>query len=425
MDLRITDVERITLNVPFTDRIRPWNQVIIPRFGMFEIVRVLTNSPDLVGYGETHLYNYPSGVSNDQIDRVRKRNPAELMTDDSLGAGLQMALFDVVGKALDVPVSRLLGLPSIRDACPLAWWNMDAPPEVLKDEAQEALAKGYLAHKFKARPWLDIRKQLAAIEAATPAGYVMDIDWNGTLVEPGDAIPLLVELDDHPRIGLYESPIRAEDVSGTRRVRQAVRHPLVEHYRDDLLPSWLREDAVDGFVNECDGAARTLACGLALAAVNKTFFLQMTGTGITTAFALHLGSVLTHARWPMVTAMNTYVDDLLRSPIEIVAGQARVPEGPGLGIEIDEAALSRHEFAPSETTSETRQLVCVHFPSRGTRSYIDFANMFQEAALGGVIPTQEPGVSTEVITDDGSTDFDAAHAHAASARFGVWDGPSA
>ena len=421
MNLRITDVERITLELPFTDRVRNWNALIIPRFGMFEIVRVLTNSPVLIGYGETHLYNYPAGVSDDQIARIMNRNPAEFMTDDSLGTGLQMALFDVVGKALDVPVRSLLGQPSIRDASPIAWWNMDAPPEILADEAKEALKRGYMAHKIKARPWLDIQDQIGAIETTTPNGYIIDIDWNATLLDPGEAIPLLTDLDDNPRIGLYESPIKYENVIGNRRVRDAVQHPLVDHYRDELFPLSLREDALDGFVNECDGAARTLACGLALASVNKNFFLQMTGTGITTAFALHLAAVLTHARWPMVTAMNTYVDDLLSSPIVIVAGDAKVPEGPGLGIELDEAALDKYRFAPSDSTSSTRRLVCVHFPSRGTRRYIDFAGLYQEAAIGGIIPTHEPGVRTEVIADDGSSAFDEAHARAASARCGVWD----
>ena len=41
-------------------------------------------------------------------------NPADLLWDDSLGAGLQQALFDVVGKALGVPVHRLMGFRRAR-----------------------------------------------------------------------------------------------------------------------------------------------------------------------------------------------------------------------------------------------------------------------------------------------------------------------
>ena len=46
-------------------------------------------------------------VSDASVERVLGQSPAELMNDDSLGAGLQMALFDVVGKILEVPVYQL------------------------------------------------------------------------------------------------------------------------------------------------------------------------------------------------------------------------------------------------------------------------------------------------------------------------------
>ena len=49
------------------------------------------------------------------------------MWDDSLGAGLQMALFDAVGKTLGTPAYRLLGT-KVREFCPLSWWAMDMPP---------------------------------------------------------------------------------------------------------------------------------------------------------------------------------------------------------------------------------------------------------------------------------------------------------
>ena len=55
--------------------------------------------------------------------------------DDSLGAGLQMAIYDVVGKALEVPLYRLLNLPRVREWCPISWWNIDMPPEAFAAES--------------------------------------------------------------------------------------------------------------------------------------------------------------------------------------------------------------------------------------------------------------------------------------------------
>ena len=53
-----------------------------------------------------------------------------------------MALYDIVGKALGVPVYRLFNLPRVREWCPISWWNIDMPPEAFAEEAQEAVVAG-------------------------------------------------------------------------------------------------------------------------------------------------------------------------------------------------------------------------------------------------------------------------------------------
>ena len=53
------------------------------------------------------------------------------MWDDSLGAGLQMALFDAAGKAAGVPCYRLLG-QKVREWCPISWWWIDMSPDGLR-----------------------------------------------------------------------------------------------------------------------------------------------------------------------------------------------------------------------------------------------------------------------------------------------------
>lgn len=61
--------------------------------------------------------------------------------------------------------------------------------------------------------------------------------------------------------------------------------------------------------------------------MHKDVFLQMCGTGITTAFMAQLNSVLPAARLPAVTVMNTYSDDLLNGPLKITHGQLDLPSG--------------------------------------------------------------------------------------------------
>ncbi|MDF1515970.1 MAG: hypothetical protein P1S60_19335, partial [Anaerolineae bacterium] len=52
-------------------------------------------------------------------------------------AGIDIALWDILGKSLGVPVYRLLNLPRVREWCPISWWNIDMPPEAFAAEAQE------------------------------------------------------------------------------------------------------------------------------------------------------------------------------------------------------------------------------------------------------------------------------------------------
>ena len=74
--LRIQDVERLTLRVPFTERTRRWNALLVWQWQIVEIIRITTED-GTVGYGET-LPHYTWGkVSDDSLDRARGANPVE------------------------------------------------------------------------------------------------------------------------------------------------------------------------------------------------------------------------------------------------------------------------------------------------------------------------------------------------------------
>ena len=71
--LRIADVERITLRVPFTPRVQRWNALLVWQWQIVEIIRVTTDD-GTVGYGET-LPHYTWGrVPEDGPQRVMGRN---------------------------------------------------------------------------------------------------------------------------------------------------------------------------------------------------------------------------------------------------------------------------------------------------------------------------------------------------------------
>ena len=401
--LRITEVERITLLVPFRSRVEPWLNLLNWQWGIVEITRVVTDA-GYVGYGET-LPHYTWGkVTDEAVERVKGKNPAEFLSDDSLGAGLQMALWDVVGKALDVPVHALLGNPKVRDWAPIAWWTTKAPPEIAAAEAVDAVKEGYLAHKFKARPWFDVFEAARLVSEATPPAYKIDIDWNGLLVNAGNAIRVLAELDKNPKVAIYESPIPHEDIEGYQKIRKQIKNPLAIHFGG--APSFsttLESQMCDGFVVH-NGVSEILSKGALAAAFNKPFWLQMVGPGLTTALSAHLGSVLTHAQWPAISCLNIYADDLIVAPHTIAGGFIKVPDAPGLGVEFDESAIAKYKMEPPYELPEPRRILSVNFASGRTMHRVGIWNVWEEFRKGH-LPTQEPGVRLEVTCDDGTPEW--------------------
>jgi L-alanine-DL-glutamate epimerase-like enolase superfamily enzyme len=403
MKLSIVDVERTVVHVPFTPRCQQWNSRQIWQWGISEVIRVTTDASDIVGYGETILHYTWGRVPDEAIARVQGRNPAEVLGDDSLGAGLQMALYDVVGKALGVPAYRLFNMPRVREWCPISWWSIDMPPEAFAAEAKEALARGYTSYKIKARPWWDEFEQVEAISQVTPPYFRIDMDWNSTLINAGNAARVLAELDGYERVAIYETPIPQRDVEGLRELRSTVTRPISLHFGTPPFPVAVRERVCDGFVIG-GGVANVLQQGTLAAAFEKPFWLQMVGTGLTTALSLHLGAVLPMAQWPYVNCLNIYSDDLLVEPLAVAGGYAQVPQEPGLGVEVDADALERFRMEPPYELPRPRLLISVAWPGGRVRHYANIGQCNEEA-LAGNIPAHERGVTTQVRPDDGSAEW--------------------
>ena len=176
----VKDVVRTVLHVPFHERCADTMEVYGPGWSIVELIEVETEG-GVVGIGET-IQGYTWGHSREaEFARVRGRNVFEVLWDDSLGAGLQMALFDAAGKHLGVPCHRLMG-PQHRDACPVSWWAQSMPAAAWAAEARAAEAHGFTTLKVKARPWYDIAAQLQAVDEATSQHFKLDADFNTMLL---------------------------------------------------------------------------------------------------------------------------------------------------------------------------------------------------------------------------------------------------
>ena len=396
--MKIKTLEMLTLHIPFyTDYVTRHMQRALTHSEQIEIYRVELDN-GVIGYGEN------MGDESGNFDRVIGQNPFAIMQDDSIGFGIQMSLFDAVGKSVGVPVYQLLGA-KVRDRCPISWWDIDMPPEDWVKEAEESVKRGYTSIKLKARPWRDIFEQVEAVGKVVPEGYKLDIDFNGFLRTAEGAQPVLQELDRHPNVAYYESPYYlGTDIEGAGRLQEVVEKRIVEHFNEPCLHARCSGGFVVG-----GGATGTRRTNALCASFDKPFWLQMVGTGITTAYAMHIGAVLSHAQLPAITCFELWEHNLLTQGLEVVDGTIATPEAPGLGIEVDEYALERYRVEP-ETPSPTalykqRERTCrVHIPdSRGGEVVHDFTGegVYYPAFSEGEYPGFVRGVRMEVIEGEG------------------------
>ena len=176
-----------------------------------------------------------------------------------------------------------------------------------------------------------------------------------------------------------------------------------EHFREKCLHA----RNCDAFLISANyhGATRTMELNALCKSFDKPYWLQMVGTGITTAYMAHLGAVLSHAKLPAVTCHELWEDDLLTERIEVVQGMIRVPDGPGLGVEVDEEAIRRYRvpagrLTPKELYLRKPRVYRVTIPDgSGGQTVHEFPGekVYYYEFLKGKHPGFVPGVRLEVI----------------------------
>ena len=410
--MKIVDVERTMVCVPFTERQHRITAREVYNWNIFELCKV-TSDTGHVGWGETVVHYTWARVTNESVERVKGKSPADVVHDDSLGSGLQMAIHDLLGKILEVPVHRLLG-NKVRDWVPISWWSIDASPQDWAAEAADAVAAGYTSFKNKPRPWWDIVAQVAAVDKVVPRHFKLDLDANGTWQNAASAIPVIKKLEAYPIVAMYETPIPQGDVLGNRQIRNTISRPVAMHFGSPPYITCVREEVCDGFVI-CAGKSAVMQQGTLSAEAQMPFWLQLVGNGLMATWAAHLGAVLTHATWPTITCTNLYSHQLLKTPIDVVGGYHQVPEKPGLGVEVDEEAIERFRI-PAEDLEpfvaegkpfnhpEPRLLNSIVYQD-GSCVHMAFTSQGYGYFSAGHGPAYSEGVRLEITPDDGSKEW--------------------
>ncbi|MFW6600463.1 mandelate racemase/muconate lactonizing enzyme family protein [Propionibacteriaceae bacterium Y2011] len=404
----ITEVEVSHVRIPFADRVRGWAELDVPQLRDLQVVRLLTDDPNLVGIGEQPYVHQVTKAGT--VSQVIGRSPAEVRGWDWLGRAIQMAAHDLLGRQLGVPVWQLLGAQCHRRTVPVSWWSSSLTPrDQWAAEARAAHDAGYRTHKIKAYPWMDLPEVARKIVAEVGDGYSLDLDFNGMLRTRGEALSVLQPLADLRAVGILESPCRIDSTNDLVAVRDALARPLAEHWRAPWSRQLLESDAVDGFVFATDGVTELMQQLAVADHFNKAGWLQMLGTDLTTTYALHLSAAGPAARWPVVTCAMMLEHPLVTDPITMADGVAEVPMAPGLGVELDPDALARYTVTGSEPApAPPRHVLSVGDALGEIRHHRSFRSAWLEARnIGwGQVRAAEPYLSVRL--DDGTSDFDAA-----------------
>ena len=406
---RITSIERTWLDLPFKEV--PARNMIRenPHWSIVELCTVTLDSGH-TGVGETLPFYTWGAVTDEAVERARGANPAEIMWDDGLGAGLQQACFDAVGKLVETPLWALLGARA-RDRAHVGWWAIDMPAADWILECEEAQRQGYTSFKSKARPWFDVEDQVAQLCEAVPAHFRIDLDFNDFALDPSVARRLCKSLERWPQIAVWESPIVQEDVAGNRELRQQLDVPIAQHAGRPQLATQLTQEMCDVFVLE-GGAKNAIHCGEICAEFNRPFWLQLVGTDITATMALHVAAVQSHARWPAIACNHMYREQLIEETITVVNGLAEIPDRPGLGVTVKQDVVERYRIDPIEIPYPPPGLLLrLEWPT-GAAYHFSHARQLWDEFQGGRLPAFIPGVNLVRVPDDGSSAWSDLHARA-------------
>ena len=332
--MKIIDIEVIPISLPLSSRY----DNAAGRLRMYDIdqqvaVKIHTDA-GITGHGS---YEDRPDIAPSEIEPLIDTNPFDhLHNDYNLAIG--MALYDVMGKYLEVPAYKLMGR-KVRDAAPVAAWTRPCAPDVFAAEVARAVEQGYRIFKMHTDPRFDVIEQTKAAEQVAPPGFRIHWDMNHSRTS-SVVLPLIAELEKHSIVGFIEDPLPWTDIEGWRALRAKSRVPLVMHNPQLGGIQEVMHGCADVYMVG-GGIGKVLEHGFAYAKANAQVLIQQSGTALMRALSLHEAAVLPTASAHLITLDDQFEEDIVSPGIPVTGGFCRVPEEPGLGVEIDEAALQR------------------------------------------------------------------------------------
>jgi L-alanine-DL-glutamate epimerase-like enolase superfamily enzyme len=363
--VKITSVEAIPLAATFarTFRFGTTDRTTSPN-----VVVAIRTDDDLVGYGEAcPVQAFTSETQASIVELVETRVAPTIVGRDAAQrlplladlarvvrfapftvAAVDTALLDVLGRRAGVPVSTLLG-GAFRDRVEVhgsVTWDED-PARVAESALEQAATYRWLK-LYAGRGDVDADlDRLQAVRDAVGPGARLLVDVNG-MWSPSDLVRALARV---PEIGLelLEQPL---PVGAEPFLRQLVATLRVDVAADESVRTVADAAAVarersatvlNVGLSKLGGPTTALqAAHVAAAAGLGVMVGSVIELGIATAMGLHLAAALPRLAYPSyLMGPLKYREQVTSPPLEVVDAHVAVPQGPGLGVEVDAEALRR------------------------------------------------------------------------------------
>lgn len=276
-------------------------------------------------------------------------------------SAVDMALWDLKGRALGLPLYQLLGgrvwerLP----AC-ASTHASKATHEANAEEMAGYITAGYQSVKigFGKRGHAGLGRDpdhdvafVAAVRAAIgpKAGLMIDIG-NSVRWDVATAIRTTRRMEEH-QITWIEEPLHPDDIAGYQELRAATQTTIATGEREWTVARYKRlletgtVDVVGIDPARAEGVSGFAKVRELVGAVRRKFNAHAWSTAITTAASLHLSASSPHCLlMEMKPLRNPMQHELVANPIDMKDGFVAPPEGPGLGVEVLEEMVSHYLY---------------------------------------------------------------------------------
>lgn len=365
--MRIVEIATFVARIPYK---RVETSALINRGGIAEVIVRVKADNGLVGWGEcTRAADVagiesavramaPLAIGRDPWDREALHRDLAVhaiwafqpMTGNFAFAGIDMALWDMCGKACGQPIYRMLG-GALREEVDYFYYMEWAPPPEIERQAAEGVARGYTT--FYIKVGIDEKREEAMLDALRRTigpDRLIRIDVNQSWTMP-QALRLLKRWHARFDLDFVEAPVRIDPVEGMRELSQRVEVPLcvneglwreAEMYRliksrcGDYLcfsPYWV------GSIGRFHALAQASHFeGWQICKHTHGEF------GLAAAACQHLLLAAPNVCPGNQQTAQLMEDDILTERLPIADGPrwGRL-DGPGLGVEVDEDKLRKYE----------------------------------------------------------------------------------